>query len=142
MRDEAQGNNLLEGLLSHPVLQNVVDRVVDRVQDSIDRGVDRIAGKMDQYAAFATMYAQRMSQQQQQQSSASGQSPPPPPPKPEEKEDPRMVLCFGPDEQLTEEKIKARRRELAKIVHTDKGGDTEAMQRINVAADALLKEIA
>lgn len=56
--------------------------------------------------------------------------------------DPRIVLGFGTDELLTAEKIHARRKELAKIFHPDKqGGNTDAMRRVNAAADALLARL-
>ena len=68
-------------------------------------------------------------------------APPPPPPEPDKKEDPREVLGFGPDVQLTKELVKARRREFAKILHSDRGGYDPAMQRINAAADELLRVV-
>lgn len=56
-------------------------------------------------------------------------------------EDPRVVLGFKSTDKLTVEMVKNRRRELAKILHPDKGGSDEAMQRMNTAADKLMKEI-
>lgn len=56
-------------------------------------------------------------------------------------EDPRTVLGFKMGEPITKAKIKERQRELAKLFHPDKGGSDEAMQRVNAAADILLKEI-
>lgn len=56
-------------------------------------------------------------------------------------ENPRVVLGFKVTDKLTASMIKDRRRELAKILHPDKGGSDEAMQRMNVAADKLLKEV-
>lgn len=63
--------------------------------------------------------------------------------KPVEKpQDPRQVLGFPPDFPLTRELIKQRQRALSGLWHPDKpGGSTEAMQRLNAAADALLSEI-
>lgn len=63
---------------------------------------------------------------------------PPPPPRPEPTLDARAVLHFGPDEPLDRRKIKQRQRELARMVHPDRSGSKEAMQKINIAANALL----
>lgn len=56
-------------------------------------------------------------------------------------ETPRQILGFGPAEPLTKDLVKKRHRAYAAIVHPDKGGNTEIMQRYNVAAAALLKEL-
>lgn len=53
----------------------------------------------------------------------------------------RAVLHFGADQKLTPALIKARKRDLAKMVHPDTGGDTGAAARINAAADVLLKGV-
>ena len=71
--------------------------------------------------------------------------PPPPRPQPAQRgPDPlqvaRMVMHFGPAEPLSKDKISKQRRSLAAICHPDKGGSTEAMQRLNRAADLLLAE--
>jgi len=112
-------------------IQAAMDKILDKVQHAVDRGVDKLAGKMDQYATFATLYAQKFAQQAQQGPVAV---------KPD-RDDPRTIMCFGINEELTAEKIKERKRELAKIVHIDKGGNDEAMARINAAADALLAKL-
>lgn len=63
------------------------------------------------------------------------------PPEPLKRENPRQVLGFGAADRLTIEIVKKRQREFAKIVHPDRGGSTEAMQRINCAAAELIKEL-
>jgi hypothetical protein len=57
-------------------------------------------------------------------------------------EDPRVVLGFSPTESLSASIIKKRRRELARLFHTDVGGNPESMRRLNQAADALLAQVA
>jgi hypothetical protein len=47
-------------------------------------------------------------------------------------------MHFGPAEKLTKKRITKQRQALAAICHPDKGGSTEAMQRLNRAADLLL----
>jgi hypothetical protein len=60
---------------------------------------------------------------------------------PQTKEDPRIVLGFPPNQALTQDQIKKRRRELARILHSDQGGNDESMKRLNSAADALLSQL-
>ena len=50
----------------------------------------------------------------------------------------RNQLGFAHTAPLSKAGIKQRRRELAKIYHTDKGSDSDMMKRINVATDFLL----
>lgn len=77
----------------------------------------------------------------------AGQAPrrPPPPPPPEPtlqdlERAARSVMNFG-SEKLTKKMVRDRRIALSRIFHPDHGGDTEAMQRINAAAD-LLEQLA
>jgi hypothetical protein len=56
-------------------------------------------------------------------------------------EDPRLVLGFPPGVQLTKDMVKKRKRALAALYHPDQGGSTESMQRLNAAAEALLREL-
>lgn len=56
-------------------------------------------------------------------------------------EDPRLVMGFPPGTALTRPMVKKRQRDLAALYHPDKGGSTEAMQRLNLAAEALLREL-
>jgi hypothetical protein len=53
--------------------------------------------------------------------------------------DPLETLGLGPG--ATADDIRAARRRLAKSSHPDQGGDAEAMQRINEAADAALRAL-
>jgi hypothetical protein len=53
----------------------------------------------------------------------------------------RGIMHFAPGEPLDQAKIQKRRRELAMLCHPDQGGSTEAMTRINQAADILLDSI-
>ncbi len=68
-------------------------------------------------------------------------APPPPPPRVDPLAEARGVLHFGPTEKLTREIVKRRRKDLAAMCHPDKGGSVESMQRVNAAADALLKAL-
>jgi hypothetical protein len=72
-------------------------------------------------------------------------APPPPPrrpaPPPPRRDDPRVVLGIEKGAAVTKELIKARYRALAAIYHPDKGGNTEMMQRLTSARDALLKTL-
>ena len=49
-------------------------------------------------------------------------------------------MHFGPAEALTRDRITKQRRVLASLCHPDKGGSTEAMAKLNQAADLLLAE--
>jgi hypothetical protein len=53
----------------------------------------------------------------------------------------RVVLGFGNTEPLTREKIKDRQRALARLIHPDAGGATDAMQRLNGATSVLLQRV-
>lgn len=74
---------------------------------------------------------------------AQQQAPPPPPRgKPKDKiKIARDVLGFEPEVVLTAELVKDRRKKLAEVLHPDKGGSKTAMQRVNMAADALLESL-
>ncbi len=56
-------------------------------------------------------------------------------------DDPRAILGFKPGDKLTVDIIKQRRKDLAKKLHSDYGGSDMLMQKVNVACDALLKEL-
>jgi len=71
-----------------------------------------------------------------------GYQAPPPPPPPRQLEDPRVVLGFPPGSKPSRPEIKKRQRALAAFMHPDKGGNDDAMKRLNAAADALLREVA
>lgn len=70
---------------------------------------------------------------------------PQPPPAPVPRIDPhveaRTLLHFGPTDKITKKLITERRRALASLCHPDRGGSTDAMQRINQAADLLLTKL-
>lgn len=66
---------------------------------------------------------------------------PPQPPEPPKRENPRTVLGFRDDEPLTKRAVKERQRALAELFHPDRGGSVAAMQRVNEAAQELIKEI-
>jgi hypothetical protein len=72
---------------------------------------------------------------------AADSSPPRPPPPPAPVESPLDVLGFGPSVKLTRALVKERQRELAKLFHPDRQGSTKALQRINGAAQALLRDL-
>lgn len=66
---------------------------------------------------------------------------PPPPPRrrrPNKTFIARTIMHFEPTEILTRDLITKRRRALAELCHPDKGGNPEAMIKINQAADILL----
>jgi len=111
-------------LLDHPAVQGLMDKGFQ----VFNKGVDRIIGRVDGYAKLAMQMVQNQQTQQAQAPQPVQQSP-------------REVLHFGPDEALTIEKIKTRKRDLASLCHPDKNGSVEAMQKINEAADLLLKEV-
>lgn len=81
-------------------------------------------------------------------SGAGPRAPRPPPPRPppdpqiEARRLARITLGFDETEKLTKELVKDRKRALARVFHPDTGkGSVAHMQRINQAADLLLKEI-
>ena len=70
-------------------------------------------------------------------------APPPPPAVQNEvsEKEARLVLGIPLGVKITKEMIRARKRQLAAIFHPDAGGALEAMQRVNTAADKLLKSL-
>lgn len=72
----------------------------------------------------------------------AGARPAPRPPRVAPADDPRTVLHFGSKDVLTREIIKKRHVALAQMIHPDHvGGSDEAMRKLNVARDQLLKEV-
>ena len=128
----------------HDPIEGLVERVLDTepVQNligSFEELLDRAANAIDPRAVPGPSRSS---------SPAGNRTPPrraappprrPPPPPPVAKEDPRAVLHFGPDERLTKEMVTQRRRALAALCHPDKGGSLAAMQKVNQAADELLR---
>lgn len=110
--------------------------------------VDWLRGKRgnEVVSGFRDILGSYLDQQTTQR--PNGHAPPPPwepphapAPPPPPSEDPREVLGFPPDVQLTEKKIRDRKKALATIMHPDLGGSTKSMQRLNIAAAALLSEL-
>ena len=110
--DEDVGSALDE-ILDHPT----VSGFLGRINDTIDRLASGLGGTQ------------------------APENRPPPARKRAAVEDPRMVLNFSPTDKLTPEIVKERKKQLAKVFHPDKQGSTEAMARVNAAADQLLKEL-
>lgn len=113
-------HEILEEALRHPKIGGLFS--------SVARTIDKFSRVIDQVAQYT--------------------GPPPRPgspgprPKPTpQRIDPYLVLGLARDVPLTEQLIKERRRELARLFHSDKGGNDEAMKRVNVAADLLLQKI-
>lgn len=115
---------IIDAVLQQPIAQGVIGRI-DQTLNKANQVVDRIAG-----GDFSDLDGLLNKFNKQQRVHY---------PAPEQKEDPRMVLGFAPDEILTVEAVKKRRKEFAKIMHSDKGGNDASMARINAAADELLK---
>lgn len=118
----------VDKLLQNPAVRNLVDQALESATDSFNKRLEQMGQKMERYlTAFVAAQAQ-------QQAAASRPQP--------AKIDPRIILGFGPNDVLTKDIIKARQRFLAAEYHPDKGGSTEAMQRVNDAAEELLKSVA
>jgi curved DNA-binding protein CbpA len=52
-----------------------------------------------------------------------------------------VILGFPPGSSPSAAEIRRKRKQLAAIYHPDAGGNTEAMRRVNAAADELLAEL-
>lgn len=121
MEEEYPGNELLNEFMDNPRVREIFEKgssVLDSIKDLVEK-----------------VKVGQMPHQNQ---------PPPQRPRPNDKaleRQARMILHFDPNEQLTVDKIKQRRKDLAAMAHPDKGGSTEAMQRINASADLLLKTV-
>jgi hypothetical protein len=132
-----------EGGIEEDFTDGIVDRVLDH---PTARGAfDRIAGSFDRVAqAIDDLSMGRVPWRKAQEGAPpprpDGQArrPPSPPPKPNGLATAYTILGFKPGQKLTAEAVKDRRKELAKLFHPDRGGSTEAMQRVNVAAERIL----
>lgn len=115
---------LVDAVLQQPVAQGILGKL-DQTLNKANQVVDRVAGGdfSDLDGLLNKLGKPKV------------HYPSPEPPK----EDPRVVLGFSPDEQLSVELIKKRRKDFAKILHSDKGGNDASMARINAAVDELLK---
>lgn len=95
---------------------------------------------------FDQLHARAQQQQRSSQSQQRQQRPPPPPPSspPRDPEvEARMVMGFAPKQELTKEIVQKRKQALAKVFHPDlPGGSTEAMAKVNNAADLILAKLA
>lgn len=126
--DESGAGKIIDSLMSNPNIQNLVNRGFGALNTKIDELGAGLLARLDRYAtAFA---AQQAYSQQQQQSAPKIK-----------KDDPRIVLGFGPDIILNKQMIKERHRVLAGIFHTDVGGHNESMLKINAAVEELLEQV-
>lgn len=130
---------IVERIMDHPQTQKVLDQASQYFDDfgiiidkAARRGVER-ATKEDPRAA--ARYRRLIEELKRSEARRQAQA------KAVPEETPRSILGFGPSEPLTKDVVKKRHRAYAAIVHPDKGGSTEIMQRYNVAAAALLKEL-
>ncbi len=135
------------------VVQHTVDVVVNhpRVQGLFAyfaSGVDRIAETVDRVArgeGFRRPQPQAVpddaEEPQPQRREAPRRPQPPPPRSAPRQEDPRVVFGFPATLPLTREIIKKRHRELARILHSDTGGNDESMKRLNAARDLLFTQV-
>lgn len=126
---------LVDRLMDHPRTQGILDQATtyfDGFGVLIDKAARRAVTRDHQ---LETKYKRVLAELEK--SRARAQTKP-------AAEDPvwaRTVLGFSETELLTVKKIKARQREFAKIVHPDKGGNTDVMQRYNAAAAMLVKRM-
>lgn len=128
MLDESDMQDPLKVLLDRVLETPQARGIFEQVQDLIDKAGNAIDPAMRP--------ARRPPRVQ-----AHVQPPPRPVPRgPDPLQMARMVMHFGPTESLSKDKISKQRRALAAICHPDRGGSTEAMQKLNRAADLLLAE--
>jgi len=130
--------------LNDPMVGALIDRADRFLAGHRNPLVQSFAGILGQVLAGRAPAARPVETDDTSSSSSSANSrrpPRPPPPAPAPKEDPRDVLGFGPDAKLTRAMVKERQRELAKLMHPDRGGSTKALQRLNAAAQALLQDL-
>ena len=116
----------LTGAVLHEVLEHPrVQGLLDKLSGLVDRGakaIDDVARNGGNGRA------------------PQGHVPPTKPTRP--KFDPRIIMGFVEGEKLTKDGVNARYKALARVYHTDlHGGSDEAMKRLNVARDALLKRL-
>ena len=129
------------------------EEILETVRDAIADGVSQLADALQD--VFGRVLQPRPAHRPdgwpkmpppEQKRARNGKKTPPPPPQPEpppavDHTDPREILGFEPGQKLTRELVKARQRDLAKILHPDKGGASRAFARMNLAAKALLDEL-
>lgn len=130
-------DEVVNRLMDHPNTQDVLDKTTSFF-DGFGILIDRAARRA--VSGQATVSPARYRRLVEELAAARSRVDKAPPPV--KKEDPRQVLGFGPAEKLSRKVIKDRQRALARIFHPDTGsGSVEAMQRLNAAADALLKTV-
>lgn len=122
-----EAQEMIQELASHQDVQDALGRLGAAFEGAT---IGRVARLIDRAAGFVDHLGR-----------PNGQPRPTPQPAPPKapREDPRVVMGFAPDLKLTPELVKKRRKELARLFHTDKGGSMEAMKRLNIAAEALLQ---
>jgi hypothetical protein len=110
---------VIEGVLDHPQVRKLADRAV---------------GLLDQLGSLIEQV--KRGELPRRPQATSGPAP---------ARDPvalaRQIFHFAPTEALTEDKIRERKHALARLVHPDAGGSLAEMQRINLAADVLMKTV-
>lgn len=121
---EAQG--LLGQILANDQIKAALNRLTGSLEQAATNRASALFARLDGFLASL---------------GAPKAAPDAPPPKAEPEEDPRVVLGFAADARLTPAMVKERKRELAKLFHPDKHGSAAAMQRVNAAADLLLKNL-
>lgn len=129
--------DLFDDFLEHPRVQGWVDDFRRRFDDFVGRNLDH-PSRSPHYRGPTSGFSDLPPGQRR--APGNGHREPPEPP-PALGEDPRVVLGFAPGSTPTAPEIKKRQRELAIILHPDKGGSDAAMQRINQAAEALLSQL-
>jgi hypothetical protein len=113
-----------------------IDEVLEHPR--VKRVVDKAYGILDQLGGFID----QVKRGEVPRPSAAGAPPPSRTPVTDAVLRARETLHFDPVEPLTKEKIRDRYRTLAKLVHPDHGGGSNAaMARINAAAQLLNKSV-
>lgn len=131
--DEGAVDEFVGAVFEHPRVSGVITKV--------SHTLDRLSSLIDQVSNGVPRGAPRSQPRGQAQPRRQAPPPPPPAPPPKVRIDPYVVMGFARDKPLTEAMIKDRRRQLAKIFHTDHAGNDESMKRVNVAAELLLQKI-
>lgn len=116
----------------------IIDTVLQNPR--VDKIVSKAGGILDALAGLIDRATQKVAETPIPTSGPSGRARRPVREVP--KDDPRTVLHFGSKDILTREIIKKRHVQLAQMIHPDHaGGSDEAMRKLNVARDELLKQI-
>ncbi len=124
-------DDFVGAVFEHPRVTGVINKV-SRTLDSLAGLIDQV-GRRPRGGPAEEHYDPPPHQRQQ--------PPRQPPPRQTVRIDPYVVLGLPRNVPLTEAMLKDRRRQLAKIFHTDHGGNDEAMKRVNAATELLLQKI-